>query len=71
MENQAFKMKVEIESLKLDRKHFEEKTLDWEVKYEQLRLEKRDFERKFQQALSDLDHEKEGRREDNLFSSQE
>eukprot|EP00347_Sterkiella_histriomuscorum_P009373 403341463 len=71
MENQTFKMKVEIESLKLDRKHFEEKTIDWEVKYEQLRLEKRDFERKFQQALSDLDHEKEGRREDNLFYSQE
>jgi hypothetical protein len=34
MENSVFKMKVEIESLKLDRKHFEETSAEWELKYE-------------------------------------
>ncbi|CDW76942.1 UNKNOWN [Stylonychia lemnae] len=63
MENQLFKMKVEIESLKLDRKHFEEQGVTMEVKYEQLRFEKRDIERKLQQAVEDLDQEHQRRLE--------
>lgn len=55
IENSHFKLKVEMESLKLDKKHQQEQWRELELKYEQMRLEKRDQESRLKKALEELD----------------